>query len=40
LSEAQKFGLSPVVQPESHATLRSAIAAALGGDDRSTAIAA
>jgi DNA repair protein RadA/Sms len=40
LAEAQKFGLIPVVEPESHATLRSAFAAALGGDSRSTAIAA
>jgi DNA repair protein RadA/Sms len=40
LAEAQKFGLTPVVEPESHATLRSAFAAALGGDQRSAAIAA
>jgi DNA repair protein RadA/Sms len=40
LAEAQKFGLTPVVEPESHATLRSAFAAALGGDSRSAAIAA
>jgi hypothetical protein len=32
--------VTPVVEPESHATLRSAFAAALGGDNRSTAIAA
>ena len=30
LAEAQKFGLTPVVEPETHATLRSAFAAALG----------
>ncbi|HET7046930.1 MAG TPA: DNA repair protein RadA [Solirubrobacteraceae bacterium] len=40
LAEAQKFGLTPVVEPESHATLRSAFAAALGGDHTSAAIAA
>jgi DNA repair protein RadA/Sms len=40
LTEAQKFGLTPVVEPESRATLRSALAAALGGDRRSAAIAA
>ena len=40
LAEAQKFGLTPVVEPESHETLRSAFAAALGGDDRPAAIAA
>ena len=40
LAEAQKFGLTPVVEPESHATLRSAFAAALGGEERSAAIAA
>jgi DNA repair protein RadA/Sms len=40
LAEAQKFGLTPVVEPESHATLRSAFAAALGSDRASKAIAA
>jgi DNA repair protein RadA/Sms len=40
LAEAQKFGLTPVVEPESHATLRSAFAAALGSEERSAAIAA
>jgi DNA repair protein RadA/Sms len=40
LSEAQKFGLTPVVEPESHGTLRAALAAALGGECRSAAIAA
>jgi DNA repair protein RadA/Sms len=40
LAEAQKFGLTPVVEPESHGTLRSAFAAALGGGDRPAAIAA
>jgi DNA repair protein RadA/Sms len=40
LAEAQKFGLTPVVEPESHATLRSAFAAALGSEQRSAAIAA
>jgi DNA repair protein RadA/Sms len=40
LAEAQKFGLTPVVEPDSHATLRSAFAAALGGERRSTPIAA
>jgi DNA repair protein RadA/Sms len=40
VAEAQKFGLTPVVEPESHATLRAAFAAALGGEHRSAAIAA
>jgi DNA repair protein RadA/Sms len=40
LAEAQKFGLTPVVEPESHATLRAAFAAALGADHTSAAIAA
>ncbi|MGZ4174236.1 MAG: DNA repair protein RadA [Solirubrobacteraceae bacterium] len=40
LAEAQKFGLTPVVEPETHATLRSAFAAALGSEERSAAIAA
>jgi DNA repair protein RadA/Sms len=40
LAEAQKFGLIPVVEPESHATLRSALAAVLGSDHGSAAIAA
>jgi DNA repair protein RadA/Sms len=40
LAEAQKFGLTPVVEPESHATLRAAFAAALGADHASAAIAA
>jgi DNA repair protein RadA/Sms len=40
LSEAQKFGLTPVVEPESHGTLRSALAAAMGGERRPGAIAA
>jgi DNA repair protein RadA/Sms len=40
LAEAQKFGLTPVVEPDSHATLRSAFAASLGGERRSTPIAA
>jgi DNA repair protein RadA/Sms len=40
LAEAQKFGLIPVVEPESHATLRAAFAAALGADHTSAAIAA
>ncbi len=34
LSEAQKFGLAPVVSPESHRALRAALAAALGGGRR------
>ncbi len=34
LSEAQKFGLTPVVEPESHRTLRLALAAAMGGERR------
>jgi DNA repair protein RadA/Sms len=40
LSEAQKFGLAPVVEPDRHGTLRLALAAALGGDRGSAAIAA
>ncbi|MGZ4304411.1 MAG: DNA repair protein RadA [Solirubrobacteraceae bacterium] len=40
LAEAQKFGLTPVVEPESHATLRAAFASALGADHTSAAIAA
>jgi len=40
LAEAQKFGLTPVVEPEAHSTLRVAFAAALGADHSSAAIAA
>jgi DNA repair protein RadA/Sms len=40
LSEAQKFGLTPVVEPDGHGTLRSALAAAMGGERRPGAIAA
>ena len=40
LFEATKFGLTPVIEPESRATLRSALAAALGGDRRAEAVAA
>jgi DNA repair protein RadA/Sms len=38
LTEAQKFGLVPVLEPHTHATLRLALQAALG--DRSAAVAA
>jgi DNA repair protein RadA/Sms len=38
LTEAQKFGLVPVLEPHTHATLRSALRAALG--DRRAAVAA
>jgi DNA repair protein RadA/Sms len=34
LAEAQKFGLAPAIAPESHRTLRAAVAAALGGRGR------
>jgi len=40
LAEAQKFGLTPVVEPEAHSTLRAAFAAGLGADHSSAAIAA
>jgi DNA repair protein RadA/Sms len=40
LAEAQKFGLTPVLEPESHKTLRSALQSALGGNRRSAAAAA
>jgi DNA repair protein RadA/Sms len=40
LSEARKFGLTPVVEPERHGTLRSALAAALGGERRAEPVAA
>jgi DNA repair protein RadA/Sms len=40
LAEAQKFGLTPVVEPDSHTTLRAAFAAALADDHSSAAIAA
>ena len=40
LAEAQKFGLTTVVEPEGHKTLRSALAAALGRGERATALAA
>jgi DNA repair protein RadA/Sms len=39
-AEARKFGLTPVIEPGPHGTLRSALAAALGGDGRSVARAA
>src|SRR6195952_1314722 len=40
LAEAQKFGLTPVIAPEAHTTLRAALAAAIGGARESAAIAA
>jgi DNA repair protein RadA/Sms len=39
LNEAERFGLSPVLHPGSHATLRSALGDALG-ESRSAAMAA
>jgi DNA repair protein RadA/Sms len=39
LAEAQKFGLSPVIEPDSHKTLRSALKAALH-DEHPSAVAA
>ncbi len=40
LAEAEKFGLSTVLHPDSHRTLRSALAVALGGGERSVSRAA
>ncbi len=40
LSEAHKFGLTPVLEPEAHRTLRSALAAAMAGNRQSAPIAA
>jgi DNA repair protein RadA/Sms len=40
LAEAAKFGLAPVVEPESHGTLRAAIQAALKGGGHAPAMAA
>jgi DNA repair protein RadA/Sms len=40
LVEAEKFGLSPVVQPETYRTLRDALSASLSTDNRSSAVAA
>ena len=40
LAEAQKFGLTTVIEPEAHRTLRSALTAALGPADRAAALAA
>jgi DNA repair protein RadA/Sms len=37
LAEATKFGLAPVVEPDTHRTLRGAIAAALGREPRAAA---
>jgi DNA repair protein RadA/Sms len=39
-AEARKFGLTPVIEPGAHGTLRSALAAALGSGGRSVARAA
>jgi DNA repair protein RadA/Sms len=40
LAEAQKFGLTAVIEPEGHRTLRSALTAALGRGNRAAALAA
>ena len=40
LAEAQKFGLTAVIEPEGHRTLRSALAAALDPGNRAAALAA
>jgi hypothetical protein len=40
LAEAEKFGLTPAIEPSSHPTLRSALIAALGSEKRSAPIAA
>ena len=40
LAEAQKFGLTVVIEPEGHRTLRSALPAALGRANRAAALAA
>jgi DNA repair protein RadA/Sms len=40
LAEAEKFGLTTVLHPDSHRTLRSALAVALGGGERSVSRAA
>ncbi len=40
LTEAAKFGLEPVVEPDGHRTLRGALAAALGSEGRPSAKAA
>ncbi len=40
LAEAQKFGLTAVIEPEGHSTLRSALTAALGRGNRASALAA
>jgi hypothetical protein len=40
LAEAEKFGLMPVVAPEGHKTLRTALHAALDGRRPARAIAA
>jgi DNA repair protein RadA/Sms len=40
LTEARKFGLTPVIEPEAHGTVRSAVAAALGRKAETVARAA
>jgi DNA repair protein RadA/Sms len=40
VAEAQKFGLMPVVEPETHKTLQAALGAALGGSRGTRSIAA
>jgi DNA repair protein RadA/Sms len=39
LAEARKFGLTPVLEPEAHGTLRAALAGALGRDRAATVAA-
>jgi DNA repair protein RadA/Sms len=40
LAEAEKFGLSPVMEPETHRTLHTALSGAFSSDSRSSAMAA